>query len=380
MAPRPIPAWMHGRCCRCLVRGHRAAECRDLFRCSRCLENGHRARGCRNPWRPLSSLSCLAVQPIMGIVHRSAKASCESSMKSALPSKAFRHGSWASVVSATGGSATQPDVQSVLADQIAQLQGWMTRVGSFLERAEAALDKLSLGTAMLSTSLMSCPLMSCPPGVAGAATMEEGSQELYGCFSPRVGDNTSSLSTLSPMLPTIEGEPSAVLESPVLQIMPDLQELCLSPVLPLSVERLEVDSLVILCEGHVSPLSREQVEVPEAIVSVVPVGDVVVSVVSVADDVEAVGMLASDPLEPSQSLAFVDDVGSDVPVTNSHVTVGHVMSVREKVDEILFELEIHSLLKRLEAASPGSGKAIVEEAIRNQRKKSGATGKASAAA
>ena len=105
-----------------------------------------------------------------------------------------------------------------------------------------------------------------------------------------------------------------------------------------------------------------------------------VSMVPVADDVEVVGMLAPDPLESSQSLAFVDGGGSDVPVTNSHVTVGHVMSVRDKVDEILFELEIHSLLKRLEAASPGSGKAIVEEALRNQRKKSGATGKASAAA
>ncbi|XBI89001.1 hypothetical protein VPH35_026889 [Triticum aestivum] len=360
MAPRPIPACMHGRCCRCLVRGHRAAECRDPFRCSRCLENGHRARGCRNPWR---------------VVHRHATASCEGPMKSTLPSKAFRHRSWASVISATGGSATQPDVQSALADQIAQLQGWMTRVESFLERAEAVLDKLSLGPTMLSTSLLSCP-----PGVAGVATTEEGSQELYGCFSPRAGDNTPSLSTFSLVLPTIEGEPSAVLKSSVLQIMPDLQELCLSPVLPLSVERLEVDSLVTWCEGHVSPLSHEQVEVPEAIVSVVPMGDVVVSVVSMADDVETDDMLAPDPLEPSQSLAFVDGGGSDVPVTNSHVTVGHVMSVRDKVDEILFELEIHSLLKRLEAASPGSGKAIVEEALRNQRKKSGATGKASAAA
>jgi hypothetical protein len=38
---RPIPAWLSGRCCRCLTYGHRAAVCRDPFRCYRCLENGH---------------------------------------------------------------------------------------------------------------------------------------------------------------------------------------------------------------------------------------------------------------------------------------------------------------------------------------------------
>jgi hypothetical protein len=57
LAPHPIPAWLHGRCCRCLLAGHRTAFCRDPFRCSRCLENGHRAHECRNVWRPLSWLS-----------------------------------------------------------------------------------------------------------------------------------------------------------------------------------------------------------------------------------------------------------------------------------------------------------------------------------
>ncbi|VAH08601.1 unnamed protein product [Triticum turgidum subsp. durum] len=376
VAPRPIPAWMHGRCCRCLARGHRAAECRDPFRCSRCLENGHRARGCRNPGRLLSSLSCLAVQPLVSTVHRPASASCESPMKSTLPSKVLPHGSWASVVSATVGSTTQPDVmlQAALAEQTALLQGWMARAKSFLERAEAALGKLTLVSTVLPTALTSCP-----PGVVGVASTKEGSQELYGCFSPRVGDISSAPLTLSPVLRTSEGEPIAVPEAPVLQIMPDLQELCLCLVSPLSVERVEVDSSVTSCEGYVSPLSCEQLEVPES-VSVVPVGDVVMPVVSVADNVDAVCMLAPDSWEPSQPLAFVDRGGSDVVVTHSQVAVGKV-SVRDKVDEILFELEVHSLLKRLEAACPGSGKAIVEEAlIKSKSKKSGGAGKASAAA
>ena len=162
--------------------------------------------------------------------------------------------------------------------------------------------------------------------------------------------------------------------------MPDLQELCLCPVSPLSVERVEADSSVTSCEGYVSPLSCEQLEVPES-VSVVPVGDVVVPVVSVADNVDAVCMLAPDSWEPSQPLAFVDRGGSDVVVTHSQVAVGKVVSVRDKVDEILFELEVDSLLKRLEAACPGAGKASAEEAlIKSKSKKSGGAGKASAAA
>ena len=62
------------------------------------------------------------------------------------------------------------------------------------------------------------------------------------------------------------------------------------------------------------------------------------------------------------------------------MTVGQVVSVRDKVDGILFQIELHTLLERSEAASPRSGKVIVEEALRNQRKKSGATGKASTTA
>ena len=54
--------------------------------------------------------------------------------------------------------------------------------------------------------------------------------------------------------------------------------------------------------------------------------------------------------------------------------------MREKFNEILFEIELHSLFKRLERVSPGSRKTIVEEALRSKGKTSDATGKASAAA
>ncbi|KAE8816960.1 Gibberellin 2-beta-dioxygenase 8 [Hordeum vulgare] len=115
-------------------------------------------------------------------------------------------------------------------------------------------------------------------------------------------------------------------------------------------------------EGQDSPLSCEQVEAHESIVSVAPV----------ADDVEAVGMLAPDPLEPSQPLAFVNRGLSTVLVTHSNVILGQVC-VRDKVNEILFEILIHSLLACLERASDGSRKTTVEEALRSKSKKSSIT-------
>ncbi|KAE8777996.1 Gibberellin 2-beta-dioxygenase 8 [Hordeum vulgare] len=90
-------------------------------------------------------------------------------------------------------------------------------------------------------------------------------------------------------------------------------------------------------------------------------------------------MLAEErACEAGNSLVFE---GSDVVVTHSHVTVEKVVPVQDKVDEILFEVEVHNLLKRLEAVCPRSGKTIVEEApIKSKSKKNGCAGKASAAA
>jgi hypothetical protein len=67
--------------------------------------------------------------------------------------------------------------------------------------------------------------------------MEDGRVELYGCFSPRVGDALSSLSVLY----ALEGKAIAEVVAPVLRIMPELQELGVSPDLPLTVEHMKVD-------------------------------------------------------------------------------------------------------------------------------------------
>jgi hypothetical protein len=87
----------------------------------------------------------------------------------------------------------------------------LERVESFLERAKAALSKLSLLPAMLS-----------PLGKVDIGPMEDLGVELYGCLSPHVGVILSPLSALPSMSSTIEGEPVTDVVAPVLQIMPDL--------------------------------------------------------------------------------------------------------------------------------------------------------------
>ena len=65
-------------------------------------------------------------------------------------------------------------------------------------------------------------------------------------------------------------------------------------------EHMEVILPATSCEGHDSPLPCEKLEALESIVLEI----------HVADDVEAIGMLAPDPSELSQPLAFVDHGGS----------------------------------------------------------------------
>jgi hypothetical protein len=94
---------------------------------------------------------------------------------------------------------------------------------------------------------------SASPSEVVVGSAEDGGAELYGCFSPRVGDCSSS-STLSGVPSIAEGEAIAAVVAPVVQIMPELQELCTSPALPLSVEH-KVDSPTTLS----SPMQSDEV-------------------------------------------------------------------------------------------------------------------------
>ena len=106
-------------------------------------------------------------------------------MKSTLPYKALHRGSWASIVSGDVGSAPPTDV--LLQSTLAARAKLLMCVGSFLERAEAALDKLSLVSAVLQSTPTSRPssqvdVVSQVDIVGGS--VENMDEELYGCFSP----------------------------------------------------------------------------------------------------------------------------------------------------------------------------------------------------
>jgi hypothetical protein len=188
----------------------------------------------------------------LGVEHHQATASREGPRGSALPPNALRCRSWASVVSAPV-TPTGVVLQSSLEAQAEQLQHCVARFESFLERAEATLSSLSLGTPLMK----SIPL-SHSPGAVGVGSMEDKGPELYGCFSPHAGDTL-----LLPPLPTVstsEGEAVDVVMAPVLQNMPGLQDICAGPTVPLSVEGMKTDLSATSCAqpDSDSPLSREQ--------------------------------------------------------------------------------------------------------------------------
>jgi hypothetical protein len=392
--------WARGRCFRCLERGHQVSACREPFRCIRCRRPGHRERFCRasspvarnrSPVTraPLQRSRSPSVQPCPSLTRSWAEVVGHSSPCVSVPPR--------SQSGCCKDSNVNASLVSALKSQLALLRTELLQEIALL-RAELrdALAKLEVASVV--------PLL---PELQVGSIVED-AEGFFGDFSPRALHVT----------PLVRG--SAVITevvAPVLQIMPELHELCgessivlpmelsaleslavaMTPSLPLSescqppafadcgdlVGSVTASSMAI---GHVASLSGEvdetgvlapnsealsceQLETPESIMSVVPV----------TDDVEAVGTFAPDPSELNQPLVSVEHGGFDVAVTHSHVTVGQV-SVRDKVNDILFDLELHSLLKRLERVSPGSGKAIVEEALRSKGKKSDATGKASAAA
>ena len=140
-------------------------------------------------------------------------------------------------------------------------------------------SRSSLVPAMLQTAMTSHP-----PIAVGVCSEEDTKAKLYGCFSPRVGDISSSMSAVPPEVCTTQDESIAMLVAPMLQIMPEIRELCLSSASLLSVKHMKVDSLVTSCEGDDSCLSCEH---PEA--SSESFG----SEVHVVEDIDVAGVCAN---------------------------------------------------------------------------------------
>lgn len=111
-----------------------------------------------------------------------------------------------------------------LRDVAESMKGLLGRVGSFLERAEVALQRL--------------PLSSTPIADFATGFVDQEVAELFGSFSPHAG-----ISSTPPVVPALEGGAFTKVVAPVLQIMPELQVLCGEPISPPLMEQLKVSSL-----------------------------------------------------------------------------------------------------------------------------------------
>jgi hypothetical protein len=97
-----------------------------------------------------------------------------------------------------------------------------------------------------------------PHGQFVVGSTEDMGAKHYGCFSPRAGDSSLSFSTSPVVSSTTKGGTIAANVAPMLEIMPELRQLCVSPTLPLSGEHTKVDVLAIL----IAPVRSDVVSVP----------------------------------------------------------------------------------------------------------------------
>ena len=188
-----------------------------------------------------------------------------------------RRRSWASVVSAPAGSLDSTDLQSALEKQAdllqeavrplhedaASLHGWLLAIGGFLEQAEAVLGTLSRAP--------SDPVVL--PVVGKVGVCEAGH---FGCFSPRA-------------------KATAAVMAPIMQIMPELLELCGGVVMSPSAEEVRSDSheiLAVACPPS-QVLGFEKSGVVDAAVSLSPESGR--QVVLMGDGAAKSGLLATVP-------------------------------------------------------------------------------------
>jgi hypothetical protein len=238
-----------------------------------------------------------------------------------------------------------------------ELRDCLVRVGSVLARAEDALGKLQVAPLL--------PKLQVSSGAEGVAC-------LYGDFSPRVTPPRS--------------EVIVEVVAPILQIMPELQELSGEPSIVLSMEMGSLGALEVAMTPSAPSLESCQP------LPFVDRGGQVVSLIDEVNEVEVSTPNSEAPL--SMVHPEVDLLGSLVVVsTPSSLEPSESLGFADS--DALFAKELCDLLASLEAASPGSSKEIarllsmkdswdkiekVKEYLKSKSKKYGTTRKVSQAA
>ncbi|XBH92908.1 hypothetical protein VPH35_083943 [Triticum aestivum] len=238
------------------------------------------------------------------------------------------------------------------------MKGWMLRMESFMERAEAALGGLSLTPPVLQTTHVLHPLV-----VPDGSFDTEKGDELHGRFFPRARASSPPLAS--------EGLDNDVVVTSVLQIMPELRELCGGPVLPLCVEQLQVDPPKIssVALPPTSPLESSQI-------------------VDAEESSDLDGAISRSPKSIGRQALVIERGVPDVVALPSSATIEQVMPVSDMAIEpsvlaptptpnsnALFAKELCDLLASVEVARPGLGRSIAclltGTPIRGKQKKMG---------
>ncbi|KAE8819859.1 putative LRR receptor-like serine/threonine-protein kinase [Hordeum vulgare] len=240
-----------------------------------------------------------------------------------------------------------------LRDVVDSMKGWVLRMESFMEWVEASLGRLSLAPPVLQTTHMLRPLV-----VADDRFEVERGAELHAGFSPCAKDNSSSLAS--------EGLNNDVVATPVLETMPQLQELCGSPVLPLPIEQLQVDPHEIssVALPPASPMESSQILDVEGVVFWV--------------------LLSLSPKSIMCQVLLMEHGASDVVALSSSATIEQVMRVSGMAVEpcvlaptsnpdALFVKHLCDLLDSMEVVRSGLGRSITclltRTSIRGKQKK-----------
>ena len=218
---------LHGLCFRCFSPRHFAKDCRDRIRCLNCRCSGHRARDCEDHLatsiehdaalprappparRPDGSSSWAEIAAPRTAPHSSDRHLASKPKELAglapasltAPSDAMQNlQEQAALLRAEQEQATllREELRGLVASQLEELlsaqlklqgsvQGLMERAGNLLERAEAALERLSLPPAVLQVE----PTPSLSSG--GNADCADGGIVRFGCYSPRSVSLSASL-------------------------------------------------------------------------------------------------------------------------------------------------------------------------------------------
>lgn len=300
--------WARGRCFRCLERGHQVHACHDSFRCIRCRRPGHRERFCRahSPVARDRSPVARVSSPVSQAHHQRSRSPfvqpCSSQTRC-----------WAEVVSNSSLHVSVPPRSQYRCRQDSNASAFLVSAleSQFALLRTELLQEVELLRTELRDALAKLQVASVVPLVPElqSGSTDEVDECFFGEFSPRAVDGTSSVHG---------GVVITEVVAPVLQIMPELQELCgesamVQPMKPGSLESLASPSPSESCQ----PLAFVDSGCLDGsfTLSSMPIGHEV----SLSDEVDETGVLAPnsdalscEQLEMSESIVSVASVVDDV--------------------------------------------------------------------